>query len=98
MNDYPAGMLAADRQAPVVDYDGPPSGMPDDAMDSNWGGTHGGNGHRDSGEPRSVAGSRRVLIGWDAPVRNGDRSELTRDLADGQGLLRETRVLVVDDS
>ena len=35
---------------------------------------------------------------WDTRLTNGDRSELARDLAEGQGILGDTRVLIVDDS
>lgn len=44
-----------------------------------------------------VSGTRRTVVGWDVPLTNGERSELARELADGHGLLREVRVLVVDD-
>ena len=40
----------------------------------------------------------RDPVGWDTPLTNGDRSELARDLAEGQGILGDTRVLIVDDS
>jgi DNA-binding NarL/FixJ family response regulator len=40
----------------------------------------------------------RERVGWDTQSTNGDRSELARDLADGQGVLGDTSVLIVDDS
>jgi DNA-binding NarL/FixJ family response regulator len=40
----------------------------------------------------------RDPIGGDRPLPNGDRSELARDLAEGQGMLGDTRILIVDDS
>jgi DNA-binding NarL/FixJ family response regulator len=40
----------------------------------------------------------REPVGWDTQLTNGDRSELARDLAQGQGILGDTRVLIVDDS
>ena len=35
---------------------------------------------------------------WDPPVANGDKSELARDLAESQGLIGDTRILIIDDS
>ena len=40
----------------------------------------------------------RQPVGWDKQFANGDRSELSRDLADGQRILADTRILIVDDS
>jgi DNA-binding NarL/FixJ family response regulator len=40
----------------------------------------------------------REPIRWDTQLTNGGRSELARDLAEGQGILGDTRVLIVDDS
>jgi hypothetical protein len=40
----------------------------------------------------------RDPVGWDTPLTNGDRSELARDLAECQGILGDTRILIVDDS
>jgi len=40
----------------------------------------------------------REPVGWDTPSANGDRSELARDLAEGQGVLGDTRILLVDDN
>jgi DNA-binding NarL/FixJ family response regulator len=40
----------------------------------------------------------REPIRWDTQLTNGGRSELARDLAEGKGILGDTRVLIVDDS
>ena len=57
----------------------------------------GGNGRR--GVPdRILTSARRPPVGWDTQLPNGHRSEFARDLADGQGILGDTRILIVDDS
>jgi DNA-binding NarL/FixJ family response regulator len=57
----------------------------------------GGNGRR--GVPdRFLTNARRQPVGWDSQLANGDRLELARDLAEGQGILGDTRILLVDDS
>jgi DNA-binding NarL/FixJ family response regulator len=40
----------------------------------------------------------REPLGWDAQLTNGGGSELARVLAEGHGILGDTRVLIVDDS
>ncbi len=47
--------------------------------------------------PDRLFGASRT-VGWDAHVPNGNRSELARDLANGQGILRDTKTLIIDDS
>ena len=57
----------------------------------------GGNGR--FGVPdRIMTSARRPPVGWDTQLPKGDRPELARDLADGQGMLGDTRILIVDDS
>ena len=57
----------------------------------------GGNGRRAVPE-RLLTSVRRQPVGWDTRLTNGYRSELAGDLAEGQGTLADTRVLIVDDS
>jgi DNA-binding NarL/FixJ family response regulator len=57
----------------------------------------GSNGRRAVPE-RLLTSVRRQPVGWDTRLTNGDRSELAWDLAEGQGILADTRVLIVDDS
>jgi DNA-binding NarL/FixJ family response regulator len=57
----------------------------------------GGNGRL--GRPDLILTSGwRQPVGWDTQWPNGDRSELAQDLAEGQGILGDTRILIVDDS
>ena len=48
-------------------------------------------------DPRTPSSARRQPFVWDSPVPNGDKSELARDLLESQGIIGDTRVLVVDD-
>jgi DNA-binding NarL/FixJ family response regulator len=52
---------------------------------------------RGNGRLGAVPDRWREPVGWDTQLTNGGRAELARDLPDGQGTLRETRVLIVDD-
>jgi DNA-binding NarL/FixJ family response regulator len=40
----------------------------------------------------------RAPLGWDTQATNGARSDLARVLAEGHGILGDTRVLIVDDN
>ena len=55
-------------------------------------GLPGGNGLR------VVPGRWREQHGWGTQLTNGDRSVSARGLAEGKGMLGDTRVLIVDDS
>ena len=57
----------------------------------------GGYGRRAVPE-RLLTSVRRQPVGWDTRLTNGYRSELAGDVAEGQGTLADTRVLIVDDS
>jgi DNA-binding NarL/FixJ family response regulator len=47
---------------------------------------------------RFMTSARRQPVGWDTQLPNGDLSELAWELAEGQGILGDTRILIVDDS
>ena len=56
-----------------------------------------GDGQRGMVNPRLSSSARRELLGWDMAQVGVGRPELTWS-AEGHGLLRETKVLIVDDS
>ena len=98
MNDYPANTITSD----------PLGGAPDSAevelLAQSAGGQaepiYGqslGNGQRGVVNPRLRSSPRRELLGWDMAAADGSRPELTW-AADGHGLLRDTKVLIIDDS
>jgi DNA-binding NarL/FixJ family response regulator len=56
-----------------------------------------GNGQRGLVDARLPSSARRVLNGWDKAPAGGGRAESTW-AADGHGFLRDTKVLIIDDS
>jgi DNA-binding NarL/FixJ family response regulator len=53
---------------------------------------------RGARDPRTPSPAWRPPLVWDAPAANGDKSELARQLAEGQGIIGDTRILILDDS
>ena len=93
VDKHPAGTLTLDERSglPITDIYGPPLEWVGDANCSV-----GAPGQRPR-DPRTPSSARRQSFVWDAPVANGDKSELARDLLESQGIIGDTRVLVVDD-
>jgi DNA-binding NarL/FixJ family response regulator len=56
-----------------------------------------GNGHRSMAEPRLTSSARRELVDWGMAPTGAGRPVSTW-VAEGQWLLRDTKVLIIDDS
>jgi DNA-binding NarL/FixJ family response regulator len=99
MNNYAANTITSDH----------PVGAPDSAQDEALArsaaglaepicGQSAGNGQRGVVETRVPSSARRELLGSDMALpTGGDRPELIW-AADGHGLLRDTKVVIIDDS
>ncbi|HJT91575.1 MAG TPA: response regulator transcription factor [Mycobacterium sp.] len=98
MNDYPATATTS----------GPPVGAPNAAEGRQLAESAGGlsqpvcdqsagNGRRGVVDPRLPSSTRQQHNGWDKAPVGGSRTELTW-AADGHGFLRDTKVLIIDDS
>jgi DNA-binding NarL/FixJ family response regulator len=95
----PAGTLTLEesRGAPVADGERPPAASVGGTNESICGPAEvdGQGGGRD---PRTPSPAWRQSLVWDPSIANEDKSELARDLPEDQGIIGETRILIVDDS
>jgi len=93
MDEHPANTVVSDAASGVrASTEGGPLAEAAVGVTESVGGPPGGDGRL------GVRDRWREPVRWDTQLTNGDRSELARDLAEGQGILGDTRVLIVDDS
>lgn len=98
MNDYSADTVTADPRVGTL------NSAQDELLAQSAGGLaepicdqSAGNGQRGPVDSRLPSSARRELLGWDMAPAGGGRPELTWP-AEGHGLLRDTKVLIIDDS